>query len=359
MTTPLEPIKPIPSTASAQQDVSLRQPGELLAAIPHVLGFHPVDSLVVVGLHGKPTTTLGLVLRVDLPPPTRYQDLAQQLLVPLAEHRTAGVALAVVGAHDYAPDEELPHRRLLAECESVFADAGIPVIHQVWTPDTAGGAQWRCYDEADCAGILPDPGGTAMAAAAAAAGVVTYDRREDIAATLAPDDDEVLACRAALLAKASQEAEPDGGGPTQARKLLDAVESVVDRLADGDPVLADDEVVELAVALSDRHVRDACLDPGDPDRAAAAERLWASLVRGTPAPERAEPACLLAFCAYVRGDGVLAGIALEQAEFADPGHRLTELLRGALWTGLPPDRIRRAGAQAAAQARRVLAGESR
>ena len=62
--------------------------------------------------------------------------------------------------------------------------------------------------------------------------------------------------------------------------------------------------------------------------------------RETPDPEAAEPAALLAACALLRGDGALAGIALDQAEQAWPGHRLTGLLRAAWQAGMSPDQVR-------------------
>jgi hypothetical protein len=82
-----------------------------------------------------------------------------------------------------------------------------------------------------------------------------------------------------------------------------------------------------------------------------------ALVRATPSPERAEPASLLAFCTYLRGDGVLAGIALEQAEQADPGHRLAELLRESLQSGLPPRQLLKACTNAADRANDLLTEE--
>jgi uncharacterized protein DUF4192 len=353
MTTPTEPMHTARSIADQSPAVNLDQPGDLLAAIPHVLGFHPVDSLVVVGLHGAGSTTLGLLLRVDLPPPVRPAQLAGHLVRPLADQRAIGAALVVVGGHSYAPGEELPHRALVAACESIFAESGIPIVRQLWTPDTAGGARWRCYENADCAGIVPDPGSTALAAASAAAGLVTYNRREDLTARLAPVTDDLLARRADLLAAASRDTEPGGGG-AESRERLRLIDTAVDRAVEGSFPETDEEFAALAHALGDHRVRDACLAPGDAVRAEAAERLWTELVRGTPAPERAEPACLLAFAAYLRGDGVQAGIALEQAEAAHPDHRLADLLRSALWTGLPPERMQKAGTQAAAHARREL-----
>src|SRR5262249_60782180 len=74
--------------------------------------------------------------------------------------------------------------------------------------------------------------------------------------------------------------------------------------------------------------------------AAAAERLWLALVRAPPAPERAEPAALLALTAYLRGDGGLASVALEAALLACPHHSLSGLLRAALDGGMPPELLR-------------------
>jgi hypothetical protein len=50
------------STAPATR-VRLTDPSELIAAVPHLLGFHPRDSLVVISLDRR---RLGMTLRADL-----------------------------------------------------------------------------------------------------------------------------------------------------------------------------------------------------------------------------------------------------------------------------------------------------
>jgi hypothetical protein len=352
-------------------DVTLHSPGELLASVPALLGFHPVDSLVVLGLCGPRSTTIGIVLRVDLPPASRARELAEQLRLPLAQHGTVGITLIVVGGQGRKPDDDLPHRELLARCESLFVDSGMPVIHQLWTPDTAGGRRWYCYDESDCTGVLSDPGDTDLAAVAAEAGHVTYDKREDIEATLLPEPDDVLARRSASLETTSARTGPntvDAAGsvgtagstpsPIPALARFGTVRAAMEAAAASPPSLSDEDVVRLANALADHRIRDICLDFDDLPDVVAAERLWTALARATPAPERAEAACLLAFSAYARGDGVLAGIALGQAEKADPGHRLSQLLRSALTIGLSPGKMRVAGIRAATYAKRSLTQEA-
>ncbi len=342
-------------TSNRHPHITLIQPSELLASVPHLLGFHPADSLVVVGLQGSPEATISVVLRSDLPPPSDVRALAEYLLVPLTQHGSTAAVMIVVGGVEEAPADDLPHQELLARCESVLIDGGFPVVHQLWTPDTAGGRRWHCYDEFDCTGIMPDPADSKLAATAAEAGMITYDRREDMVATLEPEPDEVLARRAASLDHLADKAEPDTTEPDDStRTRLHVVQSAIDAVDATAPTLSDDEVIQLSAALADHRIRDTCLDFDELPDVAAAERLWTALARATPAPERAEPACLLAFSAYARGDGVLAGIALAQAEAADPGHRLSSLLRSALALGLPPRKIRIAGIRAATFARKAL-----
>jgi hypothetical protein len=337
-------------TSNRNPHITLIQPGELLASVPHLLGFHPADSLIVVGLRGSRETTISVVLRSDLPPPSGVRALAEYLLVPLTQHKSTSAVMIVVGGVPDAPDGDLPHQELLARCESVLVDGGFPVVHQLWTPDTAGGRRWHCYDEFNCTGIMPDPTSTELAVAASKAGLVTYDRREDIVATLKPEPDEILGRRSTSLDQLADEPESDDS----TRAKLNVVQSAIDAAGPTEPTLSDNDVIRLSRALADHRVRDTCLDFDELPDVAAAERLWTALARATPAPERAEPACLLAFSAYARGDGVLAGIALTEAEAADPGHRLSSLLRSALALGLPPGKIRTAGIRAATFARKAL-----
>jgi len=101
--------------------------------------------------------------------------------------------------------------------------------------------------------------------------------------------------------------EPEPNDSTRAK--LNVVQSAIDAAGAIQPTLSDNDVIRLSRALADHRVRDTCLDFDELPDVAATERLWTALARATPAPERAEPACLLAFSAYARGDGVLAGIA--------------------------------------------------
>jgi hypothetical protein len=124
------------------------------------------------------------------------------------------------------------------------------------------------------------------------------------------------------------------------------------------PGMVDEDVVSLCLALSDPTLRDAGLSFALGKRAVAAERLWSVLVTESPDPEAAEPAVLLAFSALVRGDGALANVALERAQQAWPGHRLSSMLLGGLAAGVAPGELRQWCLRGIRQAEAELAGQS-
>ena len=106
------------------------------------------------------------------------------------------------------------------------------------------------------------------------------------------------------------------------------------------PELGDDELARLAWALTDLRVRDTLYALAVGENAGQAESLWAVLSRTLPEPWRVEALVLLAFSAYARGDGPLAGVSLEAALRCDPAHRMAGMLDTALQSGLRPEKIR-------------------
>jgi hypothetical protein len=307
-------------------------PSELIGFVPEILGFHPADSLVVVTLD---EADVDLVMRVDLAEPEQYERVADKLTGTLVWQQAGAVVLIVVGGPG-----TLSHRDLLIACEGRFAETGIRTTHKLWTENTTAGARWHCYVESDCSGVVTNTTEWDQ-------GNGVYPSREDLVATLAPDDDDALARRADLLAAASK---------TDAATLLRLIDAAVDDATRGVLPGSDHDIVALSMALCDHVVRDACLVQPDAAHHQAAERLWAALTRATPTPERAEPACLLAFSAYQHGNGVLATIALDCAEAADPGHRLTEQVRNALILGCPPERMQHVAETAGNSSRDSLTG---
>lgn len=331
---------PLPPTAPPHASLRADDLSELIAGIPGLLGFPPTDSLVLVTFTVTDRLCLGATLRADLPARGDIPDIVDLVCTAAMNNDAVAATAVVVGGGSADPPATLPHRALIETISDVLHDDGIVLMHSAWVAATEQGATWWCYED-ECTGQVADPRASALAAAAAEAGLVTFASRAEMAALLAPDADELLDRRAELLdACLDRGAEPYGDTELERdrRLVCDAIDAAAESTEP--PELDDRQIVRLANALSTPNVRDDCLAVALTERAVAAERLWTALIRGTPAPERAEPACLLAVSAYLRGEGVLAGMAMDAALDADPGHQLVEQLRQTLDYGMPPDKLR-------------------
>ncbi len=330
------------ATPADRPPVDLRDPAQLLAALPYLIGFRPEKSVVLLGHRDTgpgPGLDLGLVLRGDLPPREGRARQARALASRFAESGYLGVTLVIVGGRR-RPGSPPPHAGFVDELAAAVGDFGLPVVHALWAAGITAGAPWGCYVDEGCGGALPDPRATVMAAASTERGTVAFDSREELEALLAPRSPEALARRADRLARLPSSPWP---GATCVTDAASVVRAAFDRQCRGEGPPTDEEAVLLARALKLPGVRDLCLAMAvPPDTAAAreAERLWLTLVQEIPPPERAEAAALLGFAAYMRGDGTLAGMALENALAAAPGHTLAALVKRVLDRGTPPEVLR-------------------
>lgn len=313
---------------------TIREVGELIGALPLMFGFHPVSSLVLV-THTRSTSAQTGFIRVDLPAPPDVPAVIAQLRDALVRGDAVAVTAVVIDGSSGA--DGAPHRAVVDALTSGLAEADIKVRHAVWTVGTESHARWQCYDPCHCAGSVPAPDTSPVISALTVAGATTADSRDLLAATLAADPEDQLARRRDLLTRRWSRVSPS---PDSAYRVVrDAITAAAD---DSDlPSLTDEQIVDLAVALSDPTVRDRCLTAAIDTDAEAAERLWTVLARTTPVPQRATPAVLLAMHTYLRGDGVLAAIALDIARNADPDDRLAQALDAALGHGMPPVQLRR------------------
>jgi Domain of unknown function (DUF4192) len=324
--------------------VRVRDLGELVAAIPAMLGFHPRDSLVLMATGGRSGRRLGLTLRVDLPPPEipAYAEHAELVVASavrgLLLDKPAGAVAVVVAPSTGNPPDCLPHPRLARLIAQSLAGRGVDVHTLLWAESTAGGARWACYDSCGCSGRVPDPAATEFVAATVVDGRVVHPDRAALERLVTPVDRDRLRRREELLIGGT-----DGEGGSVGADAAAGIALVDAALADaaaGRLALSDDRVVALAQALGIPAVRDVALRRSAGRRAAAAEQLWAALARETPDPEAALPAALLALSALLRGDGALANIALDRAQQAWPGHLLSDVLRAVAEAGYRPEQVR-------------------
>ena len=321
-------------------DFELNRPGALIAALPAVLGFVPEKSLVLVSLDGG---ELGSVMRVDLSEELldRVEHLAE---VAAAAAPEAAIAVIVDADGAHCPRCNEDHRQLC----TVLAEALSQHDIELWTAHVvdriAAGGRWHCVDGCGSSGVVDDPSASPLAVAAVLDGRRLYPRRTDLQAVIAVDDPtrsaEMASTveRQAATREAAHRADAVDRGLLCRRDVENALAAAA-RVAGGQS-LSDVELARLGCALTDAAVRDMLYALAVGENAGAVESLWAVLARTLPPPWRVEALVLLAFSAYARGDGPLAGVSLEAALRCQPRHRMAGMLDTALQSGLRPENIR-------------------
>ncbi|WP_343601948.1 DUF4192 domain-containing protein [Mycobacterium sp.] len=314
----------------------LNRPGALIAALPAVLGFVPEKSLVLVSVDDG---ALGSVMRADLS--GALTERVGQLADVAAAAGPEAVILVIVDADGAACPvcaEEYRHLSAALSQELSRRDIVLWAAHVV--DQVAAGGSWRCVDGCGAGGAVDDPSASPLALAAVLDGRRLYGRRVDLQAVIAPDQTASSKLAATLDHHASSRAAAHRADPVGCgRRDVENALAAAARVAAGQQ-LPDSELAALGCALSDVAVRDTLCALAVGDSAAAAESLWALLSRRLPEPWRVEALVLLAFSAYARGDGPLAGVSLEAALRSEPGHRMAGMLDTALQSGLRPEHIR-------------------
>jgi Domain of unknown function (DUF4192) len=319
-------------------------PDAVLAVVPHLLGFYPSHSLVVLGL-GEENRVM-VTFRYDLPEPDDYElaaDIADHAEYVLDRERISAAVLVGYGADDLV----VP---VITTTGTRLVEAGIR-LHEVLRADAGRYWSMLCNDVACCPaeGRPYDPGSHPAAATMAEAGLTAHPDREALARTLQrPAGTSDLILRATSLAQLRlaelvRMGEADGDRDPQLRVVRvgrKAVQQAIRRYRSGGSITRADQLAWLAVLLADLRVRDdawARMDPAHHDQHCL---LWTDVIRGAAHDYLPAPASLLAFTAWQAGNGALAAMAVERALTADPGYSMAQLLAGAIEAALPPSAAR-------------------
>jgi len=123
--------------------IRLSGPADMLAVLPYQLGFHPRDCLMAVSMHGN---RMGLVQRIDLPPPAHVADAVGAMIGPLRQDKPE--AVFIIGFEEREGDS----RAMLDELARVCGAHDIPVSDRLVVRD----GRWFAPDcHRDC---CPDEG---------------------------------------------------------------------------------------------------------------------------------------------------------------------------------------------------------
>ena len=312
ITQPTQPVTQ--SAAPTATPLSARTPDDIAAFVPLALGFVPQRSVVMVSV-GSPG---GMNARVDLPhDPDDVDDVVEALLRPA---RRNGVRDVVVVIYD---DDTTVADEAAWSVHEEFTAAGIRVrevlrVHDDHWYAVLPGAPLAAYQ-----GVRFTLAEHPFTAQGVYDGRVTHSSREALRATIAPDPRAV---------------DRTAGDLRTARPLpAGALGVLVRRHVDGGTTFSRAELASVAVTVTSGARRDEAWVSLGRNEARRAVDLWSDAVRRLPASHVPGPAAVLAFAAWLVGDGALAWCAVDRCREAEPHHSLADLVAQLLESATSPD----------------------
>ena len=315
--------------------IIVRSPAELLAVTPYLLGFHPSDSLVVVGLSAGHRVIFGV--RFDLDPPIGPADAAEMAAIV---GRQPAAAAAVIG---YGPPGRVTPAVLQVmqalRLSGVRLNDALRVTEGRWWSYLCEGGQC-CPPE----GLPCPPPGNAVAAQAIFQGQVALPDRKALVAQVAAVTGGARERMTAATEGARQrltdlygEDVRTGAAGRSIRRAGRLAVREAERRHQAGQSLTDGEVAWLGVLLVDAGVFGYALSRSADDEWRI--RLWTDVLRRVDAGCVASPACLLAHVAWRAGRGSLARVAVDRALREAPGHEMASALDRVLSAGLGPHAV--------------------
>ena len=162
----------------------------LVESISGMLGFTPVESLVLVLVRGG---VLDCLMRADLAEAMRA-DGPERLADLVARNSADGVVAVVVSAEGAScPMCGSQFRALVGDVSAALKRRGGQLFDAVMVDGVEAGGRWSCIDNCGVAGVLDDPATSVMAAAAVVDGRRMFGTRDELKASVAVDADRVAA----------------------------------------------------------------------------------------------------------------------------------------------------------------------
>lgn len=312
----MDPTRRIPALPQpAPTALRARTPDDIAAFVPLALGFVPARSVVMVSIGAGG----GMHARVDLPhDPDDVDDVVEALLRPARSNAVREVVVVIYDDDTTVADEAA------WSIHEEFTAAGIGVrevlrIHDDHWYAILPGAPLAAYQ-----GVRFALDAHPFTAQGVFDGRVTHASREALRATIDADP------------SAAQALGPELGN---ARPLpAGSVTALVRRHVEDGTTFTGAELASVAVTIASGARRDEAWVWLVRDEARRAVDLWSDAVRRLPATHVAGPAAVLAFAAWLVGDGALAWCAVDRCREAEPEHSLAGLVVQLLESATSPDR---------------------
>lgn len=294
--------------------LAVQNPDELIAVIPHLLGFKPEESIVFLPMRSDLP-----VARVDLPTTARDRDFVWDTIShAFSRYARPGTSVGIVCiTADRAIAEEVG-----PEFAARLDTIGIDTRLVVWADET----RWADLYAGD-AGLQTDAARERIAAATVLAGrAQPAASRDSLATSLAGDREPV----AALLPE-TRATVRENTAKSEGRWAL----SRMQRFHRDGVRLSDPDSARLLVAVQSIPTRDRLWLDMTRGNAASHVALWTDMTQRAPDEVRAAPASLLAFAGWLSGHGALAWCALDQVP-KEKACALANLVAAAVQTGMHP-----------------------
>jgi hypothetical protein len=354
--------------------VKAKRPADFLIALPRVMGYTPVNSIVVQTFQNRQTAAS---LRVDLPPEDSRANprLVADAIIRLIS-RVPGVDAVLIAVYTdeaWTAEDRPPRPQLVEAIVTRMASAGLGIVDAL----CCSGRVWASYLDAE-RGRFDENEKTRIDAELDGVGA---PRDVEARAQGAPPIDEASSAQRDELSRASAAIMHDAGERERlwewsAAHVLwtDAIESTPSDIPPeavaamlwsirdkgvrdcvlmlmawgddaGDRAAADTAMLRRGAAVPDGSILETFVGEGRrcPDglRIEGAVRLLRHLISLAPLPWQLAPFTMLAWFEWARGQGSSAGDYLEQALAIGPGYELARLFEQLISTGRVPDWVGR------------------
>jgi hypothetical protein len=326
--------------------LSVGSPAAVLAIVPHLLGFAPAKSLVIIGA-GPPRGRIHVTFRFDLPDPPDPDATAAIAAHAVTLLNRQELTTAIVIGYGPGP--------LVTPLADAIRDAVTRTdlqLRDVLRVDEGRYWSYLCREPSCCPpeGVPFDTTAHPAAATMAASGHEVLSDRDALAARIAP----VTGSAAEAMTRETRRAERIAAqlmasttgteSPARQRPVTDegltAVQAAISTYREGGSIEHYGQFAWLALVLTSLRIRDDAWARMDPDHRDAHLRLWTELTRHAQPGYIAAPASLLAFTAWQNGNGALANLALDRALADNPSYSMARLLRDVIDAGTPPSMAR-------------------
>lgn len=321
-----------PSDPDGVKRLKVDQPEDLLALMPYLLGFQPVESLVMMVIADR---LVKVTVRVDLV--DDVTGVAQRFGAIAVTNRASGVVLVA-----YSSDSAKADAMLLPVMERL---SSLRVIEAIYTD----GKRWwsrSCSDDCCPAEGTPyETGSNRLAAEAVFHGMTSLsDRSELERLTEGPPETDEPELRTLTDQLSRTVLRP--GFDERRRLMRDSVADYVARRQRGDRVeLADRDLITFALLAMDVRIRDEAWIAITRADAWIHVELWQQVVARTVRDLATPPLCLLGMAAWIEGQGALQVCCLERAMTIDAHYGMVGMLADLNERAVPPtvwDRMKEA-----------------